>query len=595
MSMKTFTQVKGLLTFVVFALLFNKNAAAQPAVTLNPASTQNVTAGATINFTAQRNSNSQNWTGGNSQFTFTWSSSPAGVTFTNNPNTVNGTSSSTVASFPTTGTYQISCLVQEGGGGLNATSVATTVNVSTPVPANIWATSSNGTQISGFAVSNGTYQSGPNNIFAPTFPGGTTGGSSTAALGRSAFPSLNLGHFYWLPNTAGNNGVVEIFAATSTGANVTRVASFDVNGAGNNTSLGFVRLGMGPDGTGWILAGDGTTLFLAKFISNGVNPVTVTIEDASVNLVGGAVSTFQNGDLCISGSGTIYALANDGNGVTQIFIGAPAGANTTLTKRWDLVTPGGGNFSGTVNGVAFDVLGSIYISTGAGLYYINQNTANGPAGTVQCSLVVAMTGLQDLASNVFPAQSTLPVTLLNFSAAYRNGVTVLNWETENEVNFSHYEVERKTESGADYIIVDSKQANGNAGRSAYTSSDNISSLTDGVVYYRLRMVDVDGKFKYSNVIMVRKEKKTITGISLSPNPVISTANATVRFEAASNAVVSLRVMDMAGRQVLAQQNNVTGGTNSIQVNNLNRLQPGLYIIQLVNGNELSAFKFSVVQ
>ena len=593
--MKTFTQVKGLLTFVVFALLFNKNAAAQPAVTLNPASTQNVTAGATINFTAQRNSNSQNWTGGNSQFTFTWSSSPAGVTFTNNPNTVNGTSSSTVASFPTTGTYQISCLVQEGGGGLNATSVATTVNVSTPVPANIWATSSNGTQISGFAVSNGTYQSGPNNIFAPTFPGGTTGGSSTAALGRSAFPSLNLGHFYWLPNTAGNNGVVEIFAATSTGANVTRVASFDVNGAGNNTSLGFVRLGMGPDGTGWILAGDGTTLFLARFISNGVNPVTVTIEDASVNLVGGAVSTFQNGDLCISGSGTIYALANDGNGVTQIFIGAPAGANTTLTKRWDLVTPGGGNFSGTVNGVAFDVLGSIYISTGAGLYYIDQNTANGPAGTVQCSLVVAMTGLQDLASNVFPAQSTLPVTLLNFSAAYRNGVTVLNWETENEVNFSHYEVERKTESGADYIIVDSKQANGNAGRSAYTSSDNISSLTDGVVYYRLRMVDVDGKFKYSNVIMVRKEKKTITGISLSPNPVISTANATVRFEAASNAVVNLRVMDMAGRQVLAQQNNVTGGTNSIQVNNLNRLQPGLYIIQLVNGNELSSFKFSVVQ
>ena len=593
--MKTFTQVKGLLTFVVFALLFNKNAAAQPAVTLNPASTQNVTAGATINFTAQRNSNSQNWTGGNSQFTFTWSSSPAGVTFTNNPNTVNGTNSSTVATFPTTGTYQITCFVQEGGGGLNATSVATTVNVSTPVPANIWATSSNGTQISGFAVSNGTYQSGPNNIFAPTFPGGTTGGSSTAALGRSAFPSLNLGHFYWLPNTAGNNGVVEIFAATSTGANVTRVASFDVTGAGNNTSLGFVRLGMGPDGTGWILAGDGSTLFLARFTSNGVNPVTVTIEDASVNLVGGAVSTFQNGDLCISGSGTIYALANDGNGVTQIFIGAPAGANTTLTKRWDLVTPGGGNFSGTVNGVAFDVLGSIYISTGAGLYYINQNTANGPAGTVQCSLVVAMTGLQDLASNVFPAQSTLPVTLLNFSAAYRNGVTVLNWETENEVNFSHYEVERKTESGADYIIVDSKQANGNAGRSAYSSSDNISSLTDAVVYYRLRMVDVDGKFKYSNVIMVRKEKKTITGISLSPNPVISTANATVRFEAASNAVVNLRVMDMAGRQVLAQQNNVTGGTNSIQVNNLNRLQPGLYIIQLVNGNELSAFKFSVVQ
>jgi len=595
MSMKTFTRVKGLFTIVVFALLFNENAAAQPAVTLNLNTTQTVTSGSTLNFTATRNSNSQNWTGGNSNFTFTWSSSPAGVLFTNNPNSVNGNNSSTTATFPTTGTYQITCFVQEGGNnGLNATSAATTVNVIAPVPASIWATSSNGTQISGFAVSNGTYISGPTNIFAPTFPGGTTGGTSTAALGRSAFPNLNLGHFYWLPNTSGNNGVVEVYGATSTGANTTLIGSLDVNGA-STTSLGFVRLGMGPDGTGWILAGDGTTLFLAKFISNGVNPVAITMVDASVNLVGGSVATFQNGDLCISGSGSIYALANDGSGVTQIFIGAPNGSNTSLTKRWDLLTPGGAPFTGTVNGVAFDVLGSIYLSTAAGLYFINQFTANGPAGTVECAQIAAITGLQDLASNVFPSNSTLPVTLLNFSAAYRNGMTVLNWETENEVNFSHYEIERKTESGADFVMVDSKQANGNTGRSAYSTSDNISNLTDAVVYYRLRMVDVDGKFTYSNVIMVRKEKKTISGISLSPNPVISSANATVRFDAARNGVVSLRVVDMAGRQVIAQQNNVTEGTNSIQVNNLNRLQPGLYIIQLVNGNELSAFKFSVVQ
>ena len=593
--MKTFTHVKGLFTCIVFALLFNENAAAQPNVTLNLTGTQTVTSGSTLSFTATRNGNNSNWPGGNSQFTFTWSSSPAGVTFSNNPNTTNNSSSSTTATFPTVGTYQITCLVKEGGNnGLSATSVATTVNVTAPVPASIWATSSNGTQISGFAVSNGTYISGPTNIFAPTFPGGSTGGTSTAALGRSAFPSANLGHFYWMPNTTGNNGVVEVFASTSTGANTTLIGTLDVNGASNN-SLGFVRLGMGPDGTGWILAGDGSTLFLARFTSNGVNPVTITVVDASVSLVGGSVSTFQNGDLCISGTGSIYALANDGSGVTQIFIGAPNGTNTTLTKRWDLVTPGGAAFTGTVNGVAFDVLGSIYLSTAAGLYFINQNTANGPAGTVECSLIAAVSGLQDLASNVFPSNSTLPVTLLNFSAAYRNGVTALSWETENEVNFSHYEIERKSETGSDYVTIASKQANGNTGRSVYSSSDNISSINDAVVYYRLKMVDVDGKFTYSNVIMVRKEKKAISGISLSPNPVISSANATVRFDASRAAVVNLRIVDMAGRQVLAQQNNVSEGTNSIQVNNLNRLQPGLYIIQLVNGNELSTFKFSVVQ
>lgn len=187
-------------------------------------------------------------------------------------------------------------------------------------------------QVSGFAVSNGSFISGPTNIFAPTFPGSTTGGSSTAALGRSPFPTPNTGYFYWLPNTTGNNGVVEVFGATATGADTKLIATLDVNGAGNN-SLGFVRLGMGPDGTGWILAGDGSTLFLAKFISSALNTVTITIVDASVTLSGGAVSTFQNGDLCISGSGNIYALANDGSGVTQIFIGFPNGSNTTTAKN----------------------------------------------------------------------------------------------------------------------------------------------------------------------------------------------------------------------------------------------------------------------
>ncbi len=591
--MKTFTYVKGIIPFLTLALFAVFESTAQT-VTLNPSSTQNISTGGTINFTATRSSNSQTWPGGNGDFTYTWSSNPAGVIFTNNPNTTSSNNSSTVATFTAAGTYQITCFVQEGGNGLSATSAATIVNVTAPVPANIWATSSNGTQISGFAVSNGTYINGPVNIFPASFPGTTTGGTTTAALGRSASPTTALGHFYWLPNTNGNNGVVEVFAATSTGANVTRIGSVDFNG-GSGSDLGFVRLAVGPDGTGWILAGDGSTLYLAKFITNGIYPVTITMEDASVTLSGGSVSVFQNGDLCIAGTGNIYALANDGSGVTQLFIGFPNGSNTTLTKRWDLVTPSNTPFTGRVNGVAFDILGSLYISTDDGLYYINQNTVNGPAGTVQCSLVRSQTGLQDLASNAFPSQSTLPVTLINFSASYRNGVTTLNWETENEINFSHYVVERKSEEGAGYLEIANKTALGNVSGSEYQHTDNISALTEDVIYYRLKMVDVDGHYKYSNVLMVRKEKKTISGITINPNPVISSDAATVRFEATASSMVTLRIVDMAGRQVLQQQNRVNEGANSIQVNNLGKLQPGIYIIQMSNGEELSAIKFAVVR
>lgn len=195
----------------------------------------------------------------------------------------------------------------------------------------------------------------------------------------------------------------------------------------------------------------------------------------------------------------------------------------------------------------------------------------------------------------FPSQTTLPVSLINFSASYRIGTITLTWETENETNFSHYEVERKSASASDYSSIASKTALGNTGRSAYQHSDNVTSLTDDVIYYRLKMVDIDGNYKYSNVLMVRKEKKMISGIIINPNPVLSGDAVTLRFEATASSMVTLRIVDMAGRQVLQQQNRVNEGANSIQVNSLGKLQPGIYIIQMSNGEELSAIKFAVVR
>ena len=461
-----------------------------------------------------------------------------------------------------------------------------------PTPASLWATSSDGTQISAFAVSNGTYISGPTNLFAATFPGTTTGGTSTAALGRTDQPTAANGHFYYLPNS-GTNGVVEVYAATANGSTIARVGSLDVNGGANNTTLGFVRLGMGPDGTGWILAGDGTTLYLAKFTANGTGAVTITVEDASVTLVGGAVATFQNGDIAVSGNGTLYALANNGSGVTQIFIGSPNGSSTTLTKRWDLVDGSNNAFTGSVNGVAFDAQGSLYISTATGLYYIDDNTVNGPAGTVQCDLVTLVTGLQDLASNVFPTETTLPVKLNSFTGSLYNNITTLNWSASSETNFSHYEIERSS-NGSNFATVGSKNPAGGSGRNAYQFADNLSAVSGNVFYYRLKIVDIDGHVDYSSVIMVRKDQKTLTGLTVNPNPVVG-GIALVRFSSTSNSLATIRVIDMTGKVVLQQQDKVNEGVNSVPVRNASTLQKGTYILQVQNGEELTATKFSVVR
>jgi hypothetical protein len=452
-------------------------------------------------------------------------------------------------------------------------SASVTVNVG-----NIAATSSGGNAVSVFNVLNGNYLSGPGNVFTPLV--------QTAALGLSAS-----GYYYYMPrNYNGNHGSVTVYGAKPDGTGSSAIASIDLNGADNN-DLGFVRMAVDPTGTGWILAGDNSTLYLAKYVTNGINPTTITIVDQSVTLVNGNISTFYNGDICFSGNGTLYAMGNSSNGgVTQIFIGNPNGASTTLTKKWDLVNQNGNAFSGSVNGVAFDALGSLYISTSTGLYYINQNTVNTGTGTVQCALVQNVTGLTDLASNLYPQLSALPVRLLSFSGHYRNQKTMLNWETEGEHNFSYFEIQRSS-NGSNYVTINTKPSAGNSNsRQNYQFTDDLSSVSGTAFTYRLKMVDIDGQFKYSDVIMIRKETTTIKGITLNPNPVIN-GMATARFTATAAGSFDFRIIDLSGKIVWQQQNKVFEGNNSVSLSGLEHLPPGIYILQMANGNELHTVKF----
>jgi hypothetical protein len=189
----------------------------------------------------------------------------------------------------------------------------------------------------------------------------------------------------------------------------------------------------------------------------------------------------------------------------------------------------------------------------------------------------------------------LPVKLLNFSGTLKNDVTTLNWETAAEVNFSHYEIERRNANSGSYATVGTKALANSNGRAAYNFQDNLSGVSGDVFFYRLRMVDLDGSAEYSKEILVRRGGKALSGIAINPNPVMNGGAASVRFEAQRSALVTLRVIDGTGKTVLQQQNKVAEGTNSLSVNNIERLQPGIYVVQLSVGDELSAVKFTVVR
>lgn len=192
-------------------------------------------------------------------------------------------------------------------------------------------------------------------------------------------------------------------------------------------------------------------------------------------------------------------------------------------------------------------------------------------------------------------QIPLPVKLLSFTGSYRNNITTLNWETVNEQLFDRFEVERSS-NGADFTTIGIKPASAVnfSAKQSYQLNDDLSSVNGSVFYYRLKMIDTDGKFKHSSVIMIRKEGKTLNGIAVNPSPVIN-GIATVRFSATSKATVDFRVVDMQGRVVLQQQNKVFEGNNSISLNDLSRLQPGVYTLQMLNGAEMETVKFAVAK
>lgn len=193
----------------------------------------------------------------------------------------------------------------------------------------------------------------------------------------------------------------------------------------------------------------------------------------------------------------------------------------------------------------------------------------------------------------FPSLSTLPVDLISFSATYNNQLASLKWVSENEVNFEKFLIERST-TGSDFSIVGEQRASGRSGRNNYDYDDDLTNVSGSVFYYRLKMVDIDGKFTYSAIVLVKKEAKTINGIMISPNPIVS-GSTSVRFAASRPTTVDFKVVDLLGKTILQQKSKAYNGNNTITINNLDRLQPGTYVLQMLNDGESSVIKFSVTR
>ena len=109
--------------------------------------------------------------------------------------------------------------------------------------------------------------------------------------------------------------------------------------------------------------------------------------------------------------------------------------------------------------------------------------------------------------------STLPVSLLNFSAKKNNKSIDISWTTDIESDMNHYEIQRSAD-GRNFSTIQTIQSRNSVNRASYAANDN--KPLNGISYYRLKMVETDGSANYSRIAAVQ----LATGNSIAVYPTL---------------------------------------------------------------------------
>ncbi|MFN3346167.1 MAG: T9SS type A sorting domain-containing protein, partial [Chloroherpetonaceae bacterium] len=179
---------------------------------------------------------------------------------------------------------------------------------------------------------------------------------------------------------------------------------------------------------------------------------------------------------------------------------------------------------------------------------------------------------------------SLPVELVEFSARKITVGVLLSWQTASERNNRGFEVQRKSkEQGASneaWQVVGFVRGNGTTTEAqSYSFLDKAAS---GVVQYRLKQIDFDGKFEYSNVIEVNAGVPTQFVLEQNyPNPFNPTT--TITYSLPITSVVRLEIFDVLGKKVATLVSAKQEAGTYTHTLNASTLSSGVYFYRLQAG------------
>jgi photosystem II stability/assembly factor-like uncharacterized protein len=379
---------------------------------------------------------------------------------------------------------------------------------------------------------------------------------------------VNNGVYFGDPNTS-TASKWELLTTSNGGSNWNRVPFGNYPAA---DSAG------GEVGTACSMEINGNTVWFASYYSVLANDNIYKSTDKGLNWT---KSSFT----ALAGGSSFIAFADQNNGVVMCLDNTTA-KTTDGGATWATSSITGAGFRsvtnvpGTSNYLAVGSSGICYsspdgttwtaVTTGTtqSLYWIDATAgtawAVGNAGTI-----LKYTG------------PLLPVELTSFTAASQNHQVALNWATASELNNSGFEIQRKS-NNSDFITVGFVKGIGTStNQNEYSYLDK--NLSDGIYSYRLKQVDFNGSFEYSNAIEV--DVKSLDNYSLEqnyPNPFNPSTKIAFILTEKTNAKIV--VMNAIGEEVAVLLNEVQEqGYHQVDFNASN-LPSGIYFYTLQTGN-----------
>jgi hypothetical protein len=160
----------------------------------------------------------------------------------------------------------------------------------------------------------------------------------------------------------------------------------------------------------------------------------------------------------------------------------------------------------------------------------------------------------------------------------------LKWATTQEINASHFIIERSTD-GVEYSDAAMIFAAGNSQILVnYSYNDKIPGGNSGVLYYRLRSVDMDGKNTVSDIRIIRLGAANNSAVKITtyPNPVQAELRITVPATWQDKSVV-YQLVNTNGQTIKTYTTSHAGQTEVLSMNNVPQ---GMYIVKVICGNEV---------